>query len=83
MESLFETLYAYAEKERFDIYILRNAAEWEENEHMVRRAMEELNACGMANAVQRVTDGLTVLCCLDQRAAFWAGLSIGLELNRL
>ena len=83
MESLFEALYAYALKNRCDIYSLRDAAEREENEKMVRQAMAELTARGMGGAVERIESGLTTLNCLDRRSTFWAGLSMGLELNRL
>jgi len=83
LESLFEALYTYALKNRIDIYRLRDEKERQENEWMVRIAREELMAQGMDDAVQRLEDGLSILNCLDQRGAFWAGLSVGLELNRL
>lgn len=83
MESLFEALYAYALKNSFDIYALRDERERRENEKMVRLAMEELTNQGMGDAVQRIQDGTATLNCLDRRCAFWAGLTMGLELNRL
>lgn len=83
MESLFEALYAYALKNRFDIYLPRDEEERQENEKMVRLAMEELTNQGMGDAVQRIQDGTATLSCLDRRCAFWAGLTIGLELTRL
>lgn len=83
MESLFESLYTYAMKNRFDVYSLRDEKEREENETMIRRAMEELKTLGMDDAAERIEDGFTILGCLDRRGAFWAGLSMGLELNRL
>lgn len=83
MEPLFEALYTYAYKYRFDAYALRDKEEWLENEKMIRIAEDELNACGMNDAVGRIEDGYSTLACLDRRSAFWAGLSIGLELGRL
>jgi len=83
MESLFEALYAYAMKNRYDAYLLRDAEERQENEKMVRIAMDELKTRGMGGAAERIEDGFTVLGCLDRRGAFWAGLSIGVELGRL
>ena len=83
MESLFEALYAYAMTNRFDTYSLRDTEERQENEKMVRNAMEELKIRGMGDAAQRIEDGFTILACLDRHSAFWAGLSIGMELHRL
>ncbi len=80
---LFEALYAYAMTTRFDTYALRDEKEREESEKMVRRAIEELKNCGMGDAAGRMEDGFTELACLDRRGAFWAGLTIGMELNRL
>lgn len=83
MESLFEALYAYALKNRFDTYSLHDERERQENEKMARLAMEELTTKGMGSAAHRLEDGLTTLNWLDRRGAFWAGLTIGMELNRL
>ena len=83
MESLFESLYAYALENRFDFYSLRDAKEREENETMIRHAMDELKTNGMDDAAKRMEDGYSTLTCLERRGAFWAGLSMGLALNRL
>jgi len=83
MESLFEALYAYAMKNRYDIYLLRDTEERQENEKMVRAAMDELKTRGMGDAAERIEDGFTVLGCLERRGAFWAGLTVGMDLNRL
>ncbi len=83
MESLFDALYAYAMTKRFDTYSLRDTEERQENEKMVRNAMEELKIRGMGDAAQRIEDGFTILAYLDRHSAFWAGLSIGMELHRL
>ncbi|WP_251318559.1 hypothetical protein [Flintibacter muris] len=50
---------------------------------MIRIAKDELNVRGMNDAMERIEAGYSVLACLDRRSAFWAGLSIGLELSRL
>lgn len=83
MESLFESLYTYALENRFDFYTLRDEKERQENETMIRHAMDELKAQGMDGAAHRIEEGFTILACLDRRGAFWAGLTMGLELNRL
>lgn len=83
MESIFEALYIYALKYRFDGYFLCDAEERQENEAMVRHAREALNAKGLRDAAERLEEGLAILSCLDRRSAFRAGLSIGLELSRL
>lgn len=83
MESLFESLYTYAMRNRYDAYLLRDAEERQENETMVRRAVDELKTKGFDDAAQRIEDGYAILACLDRRRAFQAGLSIGLELSRL
>ncbi len=83
MESLFDALYSFALENRFDFYALRDAEERQENETMARRAKEELIARGMDNAAGRLEDCLSTLTLLDRRAAFGAGLSMGLELGRL
>ena len=83
MESLFDALYAYAMTKRFDTYSLRDTEERQENEKMVRNAMEELKIRGMGDAAQRIEDGFTILAYLDRHSAFWAGLSIRMELHRL
>ena len=83
MESLLEALYAYAMENRIDAYLLRDTKERQDNEKMIRLTMEKLAAQGMGDMAQRVEAGYTTLGCLDRRGAFWAGLTIGLELNRL
>ena len=58
MESIFEALYHYALKYRFDGYFLPDEDERRENETMVRLAREELSAKGLGNAAERLEDGL-------------------------
>ena len=76
MESLFEALYSYALKNRFNTYSLRDQEERQETEKMLQIAMEELET-------QRIKDGYSILHFLNQRGAFWAGLNIGLEMHQL
>lgn len=81
MESLFEALYIYASEH------LRLSPEEQEEQkkskQMARHALEELEARGCGELAQRVVDGLEIAFWFGQRSLFRAGLSIGLELNRL
>ena len=83
MESLFETLYTYALDNQLNTYSLRDQEERHEAEIMIQVAIEELKTRGMGDATQRIKDGYSILHFLNQRAVFWAGLTIGLELHRL
>ena len=81
MESLFEALYTYASG---NLYLPPEELEEQEQcEEMARLAMEELTAKGCGSQAQRVEEGLETMCWFCQRSFFRAGLSIGLELNRL
>ena len=83
MESLFEALYTYAFDNQLNTYSLRDQEERHEAEIMIQVAIEELKTRGMGDATQRIKDGYSILHFLNQRAAFWAGLTNGLELHRL
>ena len=83
MESLFEALYTYALDNQLNTYSLRDQEERHEAEIMIQVAIEELKTRGMGDATQRIKDSYSILHFLNQRAAFWAGLTIGLELHRL
>ena len=83
MESLLEALYAYAQENLFAFYSLPDEKERQENETMVRLALDELKTQGMGDAANRVMDGLSTLSALDRRSLFLAGLSMGMKLNQL
>ncbi|NBI68009.1 hypothetical protein D1646_14605 [Pseudoflavonifractor sp. 60] len=81
MESLFEALYIYASEH---LYLPpEEHEELTKCQEMARRALEDLSALGYGNLVKRVEDGLETTCWFYQRSFFQAGLSMGLELNRL
>lgn len=83
MESLFEALYAYAVKNRCNVYLAEDEEERRQIEDMVCHAMEELNTKGCGDLAQQLADGLSSLHDLGQRSLFRAGLSIGMALSRL
>ena len=83
MDSLFEALYIYAMENRCAHLSPEDRSEQIQCEDMVRRAMEELTAKGYGDLARQVRDGLSTLTWLAQRRSFRAGLSIGLDLDRL
>ena len=83
MESLLDTLYAYAQENRYGPLSYEDRVEQEQYTEMILNAMQELTALGYFDLARRIEDGFAFLAWLDQRALFRAGLSIGLELNRL
>lgn len=83
MESLLEALYIYAAENRCACLSPEDRAEQTQCENMVRRAMEELSDKGCGELARQMRDGLSTISWLSQRRFFRAGLSIGLNLNRL
>lgn len=84
MKTLFDVLYTYALEERLDIYYLfQDKREREDNEKMIKYALESIEKQGFQDEVRRIEDGINTRTWLDQRSAFWAGLSIAMELSRL
>ena len=82
MESLFEALYSYALKNRFDTYSLRDQEERQETEKMLQIAMEELETQGMSDAAQRIKDGFEPTRCFLGRAEHWPGNASAVVLRR-
>lgn len=83
MDSLFETLYAYAVSERCGFLSKEEREDLEASQKMVRCAVEELTAKGLGDPASRVKDGMDLIAWQGQRSLFRAGLSIGMELGRL
>lgn len=85
MKTLSDTLFTYAMEHRTDLFLQEDRDEVRDEQAMVNKALDALRAMGGETAgwVERIEHGADALSYLNERAAFLAGLSMGLELGAL
>lgn len=85
MDSLYDTLYVYAQEHRVNRFLLRRRTESLQAQRCADQALEQL--ASMGNKAERcagqLQESMSLQAGLDSEAAFLAGLSMGLELGRL
>ena len=85
MKTLYDTLFFYAAEERTDRFLRKDRKELLAELDMVNHALDELRATGDkgADLAGRIESGTDTAALFKERAAFLAGLSMGLELGAL
>lgn len=85
MDTLFDALYSYATAHRIDLCLKPDEGELRDTQWMRDRALSDLRAMDArgADLAERLEFTQDTLLYLHRRAAFQAGLSIGLELGAL
>lgn len=85
MNTLYDTLFFYAAEERTDRFLQEDKKELVAELDMVNHALDELRSAGDkgADLAGRIESGTDAAALLNERAAFLAGLSVGLELGAL
>ena len=85
MNTLYDTLFHYAAKERMPLFLHPERMEQADNLRMVERSIQFLETLGSdaAEHADRVRSGMEAVNTLNMEAAFLAGLSMGLELGAL
>ena len=83
--TLYDVLFSYAARYRTPLFLADVEEELRDQQRMADRALAALRAMEgeAAELADRVEDGLALAADLSERAAFLAGLSMGLELGRL
>lgn len=85
MKTLSDALFSYANEHRVGRFLREDREELRDEQAMVSKALNALHtmggeADGWAERIEHSTEALSYL---NERAAFLAGLSIGLELGAL
>ena len=85
MNSLLDALYDYAMEYRIDAYLKPDEKELQDTQRMLDHALSTLKTMSKqaADCAERLEFSQDTLLYLHRRAAFLAGLSIGLELGAL
>ena len=85
MDTLFDALYDYAMEHRIDTYLKPDEGELRDTQWMQDNALSVLRATDArsADCAERLEFSQDTLLYFHRRAAFQAGLSMGLELSRL
>lgn len=85
MNLLHDALFTYAIEQRMPLFLHPYQHDETDNLNMVERSINYLEALGpdAAEHAKRVQNGLDTVQYLNVRAAFLAGLSMGLELGAL
>ena len=85
MQSLYDALFTYAMEHRTNRFLREDREELRDKQAMVTKSLDALHAMGgeAAGWAERMEESTVALSFLNERAAFLAGLSMGLELGAL
>lgn len=85
MKTVCDALFTYAMEHRTGRFLREDREELREEQAMVDKALDALHAMGgeADGWAERIEHGTEALSYLSERAAFLAGLSMGLELGAL